>query len=141
MHRVLVPVDGSENSRRAVEFLIKFAMGRAAPQIHLLNVQPPIMSGDVYPSVTSEMVNAIHRTAGEEALKAASTLLDASKMTYSTRILFGDPAELIARFAREQGCDGIVMGTRGMGAVRNLVLGSVATKIVHLADVPVTLVK
>ncbi|MFN5167526.1 MAG: universal stress protein [Pseudomonadota bacterium] len=37
--------------------------------------------------------------------------------------------------------DGIVMGSRGMGALGNLAFGSVATKVVHLADVPVTLVK
>jgi nucleotide-binding universal stress UspA family protein len=38
-------------------------------------------------------------------------------------------------------CDGIVMGTRGMSAVGNLVMGSVATKVIHLTKLPVTLVK
>lgn len=43
--------------------------------------------------------------------------------------------------AKSEGVDVIVMGTRGMGALGNLALGSTATKVVHLADVPVTLVK
>lgn len=50
-------------------------------------------------------------------------------------------AQHIAEFASENACDEIIMGTRGMGAVGNLVLGSVATKVVHLATVPVTLVR
>jgi nucleotide-binding universal stress UspA family protein len=43
--------------------------------------------------------------------------------------------------AEEQRVDGIVMGTRGLGPVKGLVLGSVANKVIHLAEVPVTLVK
>ena len=52
-----------------------------------------------------------------------------------------DAATTIARRADSLQCEGIVMGTRGMGAIANLLLGSVAAKVVHLANVPVTLVK
>ena len=48
---------------------------------------------------------------------------------------------MLAKRAEELGCDEIIMGTRGMGAIGNLVMGSVATKVVHLAGIPVTLVK
>jgi nucleotide-binding universal stress UspA family protein len=60
---------------------------------------------------------------------------------YEKEILIGNIAEVIARRADELGCDGIVMGTRGMTAIGGLVMGSVATKVVHAANVPVTLVK
>ena len=50
-------------------------------------------------------------------------------------------AETIDRIARETMADQIVMGTRGLGRLRGLLLGSVATPVVHLADIPVTLVK
>jgi nucleotide-binding universal stress UspA family protein len=53
----------------------------------------------------------------------------------------GSPAETIAKVAREQGCDGIVMGTRGLGAVSSVLLGSVSSRVLHLSDLPVTLVK
>ena len=56
-------------------------------------------------------------------------------------LVIGDPATAIVKLARRLNCDLIVMGTRGMGKVAGLVLGSVATKVVHLADAPVTLVK
>ena len=48
---------------------------------------------------------------------------------------------MIVKRPEELNCDGIVMGTRGMGAIGNLVMGSVATKVVHLTKLPVTLVK
>jgi len=51
------------------------------------------------------------------------------------------PAELIAKVAGAGGVEGIVMGTRGMGPIKSLVLGSVATKVIHLVEFPVTLVK
>jgi nucleotide-binding universal stress UspA family protein len=56
-------------------------------------------------------------------------------------VLVGHIGQTIARRADELGCDGIVMGTSGRGALGNLLLGSVATKVIHHAKVPVTLVK
>jgi nucleotide-binding universal stress UspA family protein len=47
----------------------------------------------------------------------------------------------IAALAWELGCDLIVMGTHGMGSIAGLALGSVASKVIHLAGVPVTVVK
>jgi nucleotide-binding universal stress UspA family protein len=52
----------------------------------------------------------------------------------------GDIAATIVRLAAKQHCDMIYMGTRGMGAVSGLVMGSTATKVLHLASVPVVLV-
>jgi nucleotide-binding universal stress UspA family protein len=56
-------------------------------------------------------------------------------------VKLGDAAPEIARAAARTNCESIVMGSRGMGAVKNLVLGSTATKVIHLATVPVTIVK
>jgi nucleotide-binding universal stress UspA family protein len=53
----------------------------------------------------------------------------------------GAVAATIVRVAREQGAAQIIMGTRGLGGVRGLLLGSVATQLLHLVDIPVTLVK
>ena len=74
------------------------------------------------------------------SLKARKVLDDAGRPC-RTHVLHGEPATDIVRVARSEGVDLIVMGTRGMGALGNLVLGSTATKVVHLADTPVTLVK
>jgi nucleotide-binding universal stress UspA family protein len=53
----------------------------------------------------------------------------------------GEPAEKIVQYARENGCEQIFMGTHGRGAVSKVLLGSVASKVVALSDVPVVLVK
>lgn len=60
---------------------------------------------------------------------------------FTTEVRIGEVAREIAKAADEKGCDAIVMGTRGMGAIGNLVMGSVATKVIHLTKLPVTLVK
>ena len=65
----------------------------------------------------------------------------AAGVNFTTAVLIGDVPKVLANYAEENGCDGIVMGTRGMGAIGNLVLGSIATKVIHLTKVPVTLVK
>jgi hypothetical protein len=70
----------------------------------------------------------------------ATWKLDAAGVPYVHHISVGDPAEVIAEFAKQKGCDQIVMGTRGLGAT-GLLLGSVTTKLIHLSDVPVLLVK
>ena len=62
-------------------------------------------------------------------------------MPYTAGILIGEIAETITKDASDRHCDMIVMGTRGMGTIGSLLMGSVATKVVHLADVPVALVK
>jgi nucleotide-binding universal stress UspA family protein len=56
-------------------------------------------------------------------------------------VLEGDPAELITERAAQLGCHSIVTGTRGLGRIGALLLGSVAQKVVQLASMPVTLVK
>jgi nucleotide-binding universal stress UspA family protein len=60
---------------------------------------------------------------------------------YQEHVLIGDPAEQIARFAKRRGIDKIVMGTHGRSGLSALLMGSVATKVLHHATVPVTLVK
>ena len=64
------------------------------------------------------------------AVDAAVMLLDAAKVNFVPQVLIGPVAETIARIALEQNCDGIVMGTRGLGAVAGALLGSVMTGVV-----------
>jgi nucleotide-binding universal stress UspA family protein len=73
-------------------------------------------------------------------LAAAKTLLDAAAVPCTSEIASGYVGLTIVAYARERGCDGIVMGTRGVGSTEQL-LGSIARQVVQLADMPVTLVK
>jgi nucleotide-binding universal stress UspA family protein len=141
MPSVLVLVDGSENSTRAVEIVLKQIKDGQPIDIHVLNVQPPILSGNVRLFVSQEMIDNYHQEEGEKALRSARALLDEASIPYSSHMEVGHIAETIAKFVKEKRCDQIVMGTRGLGAVSGLLLGSVATKVLHLVEVPVTLVK
>ena len=78
---------------------------------------------------------------GEEALKGAVAACVAAGVPFDVRNERGAPAETIDRIAREDKFDHVVMGTRGLGSIRGLLVGSVATQVLHLVHVPVTLVK
>jgi nucleotide-binding universal stress UspA family protein len=140
--KVLVPVDGSESSNRAVDHLIKkLGWYRDAVEIHLLNVQHQVPYGSRVSSVVGhDKLAQYHKEEGMAALKPAMQKLDAAQVQYHNHIGVGDEADVICRYAKEKGLDQIVMGTRGLGSVSNLVLGSVATKVIHLTPVPVLLV-
>lgn len=141
MRKALVPVDGSSNSDRAVQHVIALAGLCPSMDIVLLNVQPEIDDWQVRRFLKKEEVEAMEESKGGDALQSARTLLDAAKVRHTPQVLIGPVAETIAKTALEQNCDGIVMGTRGLGAVAGALLGSVASQVVHLSDVPVTLVK
>lgn len=143
MLKLLVPVDGSEHSSRTIDYLLKNINGyKDGAEIHLLNVQPPMPYGSRVSSVIGhDQINQYHHDEGMAALKAAMRMLDAAHVKYHYHVGVGNEAETIVKYAEEKGCDQIVMGTRGMGSVSNLLLGSIATKVIHLAKVPVVLVK
>jgi nucleotide-binding universal stress UspA family protein len=143
MLKFLVAVDGSASSNRAVDQLIgHLGMLKEAAEVHLLNVQHPIpYGGRVSEVVGHEKIAQFHREAGMAALRSAMQKLDAAKIKYHYHIGVGAEAEVICQYAKEKACDQIFMGTRGLGTISNLVLGSVASKVLHLSTVPVLLVK
>jgi nucleotide-binding universal stress UspA family protein len=141
MRKALVSVDGSSNSDRAVHHVIALVAICPSMDVLLLNVQPEIDDWQVRRFLKKEEVEAMEVSKGGDALQSARALLDAAKVRYTPQVLIGPIAETIARTALEQNCDGIVMGTRGLGTVAGALLGSIASQVVHLSDVPVTLVK
>lgn len=140
MSKLLVAVDGSECSTRAVKWAIEAARASGA-EVHAVTVQPAFASGDIRRFVTSEMIEGYQREEGEKALASARRALDEAGVAWHPHILVGHIAESLCDFAQRQGCAQIVMGTRGLGGVSGLILGSVASQVIHAAPVPVTLVK
>ncbi|TCT21286.1 universal stress protein [Thiobaca trueperi] len=141
MMTFLVPTDGSEYAERAVRYLIKLAGSQTPGTIHLVNVRRPIDAWEVRRFLTDEEIQATQHREGEQDMASACALLDEAGITYSKHVLIGPIAPSIARFAAEQGCDAIVMGSHGRGELGNLLLGSIATKVIHLTTIPVTLVR
>lgn len=140
--KILLPVDGSDCSLRAVDHLIQHAAWyRDVPEIHLLNVHAPIPIGRVLAHVGHDTLHDYYLEEGQAQLLAAQQKLDAAGYFHTTHIHVGQPAEVIARMAGDLACDLIVMGTHGRGAMAGLAMGSVATRVLHLAPCPVLLVR
>jgi len=138
---VLVPVDGSRCALRAVEVALRGVTPDAA-EVHLLYVHavPPFYESAGAYQRRPENRRFIKRCA-RGALEPAARVLEDAGIAHRTWVRFGDAAAEIARTASRLNCEVIVMGTRGMGNLRNLILGSTAMKVIHLAATPVTVVK
>lgn len=142
MHKFLVPIDSSNNALRALQYAIRLAQENAPIELHIVNAHDlPLVYGEVAVYLDEEKARALQRQHSEDILKPAIAMAEAAGVKFSTEILVGDIAGMIADCAAARGCDAIVMGTRGMSAIGNLVMGSIATKVIHLTNLPVTLVK
>jgi YjbE family integral membrane protein len=141
MHKLLLPIDGSEGSMRAVEQLIAMRDWYRQPlKVHLLNVQH-VLHKDVGQFVGAAEVQDYHQEQGARELAAARAKLEQAGISYHSHIVTGDIAgETIARFAREQGIDQILMCTHSRSPLGEFVLGSVAKGVIQHGLMPVTLV-
>ncbi len=141
MNKILVPMDGSETATRALRFAVDFANRCGATEIELLNVQPMVHSGLVRAQLSAQAIETALRSMGDETLESFRAFLNDARIGYRPHVAIGNFGETICRHALDSGCSEIVMGSRGMGAIGNMLLGSVATQVAHLSQLPVTLVK
>ncbi len=141
MAKILIGIDGSEHSRRSVEHLLKLCKDQGPQEIHLLNVQIPVESGHARMFVSEEQLQGYYRDEGIAALKEAREILDRAGVPYRHHVAVGHVAQTIAAYAKEHAFDQIVIGSHGRGALRHLLMGSVATDVLRLSEIPVTLVK
>lgn len=140
--KFLLAVDGSDASCRTVDHVIELLGWYKPPvELQLLNVQLPILSGNVKSFIRRDQLEDYYRDEGHAALRTARERLDRAGVKYAVHLSIGAPAEVIVEFAKKFRCDQICIGTRGLGSVAGLLLGSVATKVIHLAPCPVLLVR
>lgn len=140
MKSLLVAVDGSPCADRAVAFAIKMAKAVQGMKVILLNVQEQLERWYQH-GLASDSSREHLKEQGQAQAAAAHRLLDESGCSYEFLIMFGKPAETIVQVARDHGCSGIVLGTRGLTDLETVFIGSTSFKVVQLADTPVTLVK
>lgn len=119
MLRLLIAIDGSDNSARAVRHAVALA-GRCVPvEAVLLNVQPPVLSGEVGVVAPIEIAQAKRTLAADAAIDAARAPLEAASIPVTAHLASGHAAEEIVVAAETLACDTIVMGRRGLGAFAN----------------------
>lgn len=140
LNAILVAVDGSGCSDRAVQHAIDLIAAGSAAELHLLNVQPSL-GGAVATFVSREQIDAHHREEGQKALASAVALAAKASVPAKTHIGVGRQGEIVADFARKLGAGLVVLGTRGHTGLAGVLLGSVAQDVIAHSETPVTLVK
>jgi nucleotide-binding universal stress UspA family protein len=142
MLKVLLPVDGSESAARATQKLIETVGSyKEQPSVDLLAVHLPVPR---FPNmslvVSDEMLERYYAEECEDMLAPSKMALDAAGVKYTAHRRIGAIAESIIEQANRSHSNMIYMGTLGMTAVSNMVLGSVTTRVLHLSHIPVLLV-
>ncbi|MCS3467315.1 nucleotide-binding universal stress UspA family protein [Pseudomonas sp. JUb42] len=143
MRKVLIAYDGSEASKRALQYVIDFTGCLARPlEVHVVNVQNgPVIYGDYITGNLIEQINDGLLATAQRALDEAGALLKAANVSYELHPAIGNVPEQIESAIRQLSCDTVVMGTRGLGSIGGLLLGSVANRVIHDVSVPVVLIK
>ncbi|HCI53758.1 MAG TPA: universal stress protein UspA [Gallionella sp.] len=140
--KILIPLDGSADSLHAITYVVSHRqLFGESPVILLLNVQWKVATGNVKLFINQDTINDYYREQGMLALQPARDALDAAALPYQYHVSVGTPSDAIAQYACEQGVDQIVMCRQGQGGLQTFLLGSVVTKVLHLAECPVLLVK
>jgi nucleotide-binding universal stress UspA family protein len=133
--RILVGVDGSDNSLRAVQKAAEIASIFHA-EISLLNVIQPGESGYYTGMPTTDVAE---RVKGEDKLYRAKIACEEAGLTPELKVMLGNPAEVILDLS-EKGYDLVVVGTRGIGALARFIMGSVSIRVVQFSKTPVMVV-
>ena len=141
--KILLAVDGSKHSLAAVNCLIEHAgWYREKPQVELVTVHAPVPKlPGMNLVVGKNQIRKFYEEEGEAALAAAKKKLDAAGIKYEAHVLIGQVAESIVQHAAKARCDQIFIGTHGRTAAANMLLGSTATEVLHIAKIPVLLVR
>jgi nucleotide-binding universal stress UspA family protein len=132
--RILIATDGSPGSLVAAEEGVRLAkeLGAGVTFVAVAHAPLPVLGDPYYQRALSENLGAM-RT----ALAKTTPYAEERHVTYDTELLEGSPAEAVLEIARNRDVDLIVVGSRGLGAVKGALLGSVSSEIVHHADRPV----
>ena len=140
MRSLLVAVDGSEHSNNAVRFVANFVQQHGEVEIHLANVEPKPIPWQTH-GMEPEAIHAHLTSFSHQKMKSAQEILKASEVQCHIHTRIGEVADELLALADKLGCDTIVVGTRGLGAVSGIALGSVTRKILHQTHLPVICVK
>ena len=139
IEKIIVPTDGSDHARKAIEYASDIALKYKAT-IYVIHVISPIPSMG-YPDLRQEVEQSQEQFAKQMLEEAVQQVKKKGVGSVQSTILHGNPAWGIIEFARETHADMIVMGSRGADSVETLLLGSVSHKVCHLAECTCVAVK
>lgn len=139
--KILVAVDGSEHALDAVRFALRLQRHGLNAAFILATIQEPTFLYEVLLSPGADVLENVLGVVGSRALEGAEGLFRASCVAFERELDAGDPATALLTIAERRGCDMIIIGARGLGAVRAALLGSVSQAVLHGSKIPVLIVK
>ena len=136
--KILLAFDGSKNSLRAAAEAVKIASMHSECQVDI-----------VYVADFSNSKKEILHAQGKEELEFSrrqkllpvQELLHTQNISYTTNILRGEPGPTIIKYANDHSFELVVIGSRGLNGLQEMVLGSVSHKVVKRVNCPVLIVK
>lgn len=136
--KILLAVDGSDHSLRAAKEAITIAGNNTESQITIVYVADHNNAkNDVLHSGSSAELDLQRR----KKLQPVEEAIAAGNINYRIEILHGTPGPAIVEFANKENFDILVIGSRGLNSLQEMVLGSVSHKVVKRANCPVLIVK
>lgn len=139
--KILVPVDGSELALDAVRHALHLLRNGLQASFVLATVQEPTFMYEMILAPDAEVLDRVTGAVGSRALDGALALFNAAGVPVESEIGTGEPAPTLIEMAQRQGCEAIIMGARGLGGLRAALLGSVSRAVLHVSQIPVTIVK
>lgn len=141
MKKILVSVDGSENSKKAIREAINLASLNDG-EVVLLHVINDTM-GNPYITVKDhkEAIDKAFLDQGNIILDEAIEMFKEHDIKVETLLKHGDPGKTIINVAEEDNFDLIIMGSRGLNAISRAMLGSVSNKVLNHVNISVLIVK
>ena len=137
---ILVAVDGSDNSYRALDAALLFSekLSSNITAVHVMEQVPITHIGSE--KLLSEFLEA-YKKENQDILSKCSEIATQKGLTIKTLLLQGNPASVILDYSKQEKFDLLIMGSRGMGKFKELILGSVSSKIVHHSPCAVLLIR
>jgi len=145
--KILIPFDGSEHSKRAILFAADVAQQHNSELFLVHVVKDKDIPPEILEYIKSEKINGgigkvSAKLISEGIMKAARKQVQEMGLKIAKSMVFsGDPVEEIIQFAKNNDIDMIVIGSRGLGQIKGLLLGSVSSKVCHLAECTCVTVK
>ncbi|TVT28098.1 universal stress protein [Salinicoccus cyprini] len=134
--KILLAADGSENSYRAAEETLNFIDGNS--EVTILNViNTNDSKDDVLHNTPGESINAKRK----EKLQSIINFYETNNIPYKVQFEHGTPNETVVKIANSEKHQAVVLGTRGLNGLQEMVLGSVSHKVAKRAEIPVIIVK
>lgn len=140
MLKILIPVDGSDQSLLAVHHALQLVGAGLKARFVVANVQETATLYELVVAHDPDVLQKVNEAAGHDLMRSAVDLLKAAGQQVVQDVSTGDPANLLVEAVERHGCDAVIMAARG-GGLRAAVMGSVSQEMVQISPVPVTLVK